>query len=79
MTEEGEYGIVRVIKGPHKGRVGLYDNDADQPGRAVVYFGIPFVEGHNLVWRKWLEPVNVAHYGLEKFKRKYPSIANMVL
>ena len=75
--EEGMYGPVRVTKGTHKGKIGYYDDDGDRPGEAVVYFGVPFLTVHNLIWLKWLESVNVKHYGLEKFKHDYPEIASI--
>ena len=79
MVREGAYGAVRVMRGLHAGRVGYYDDEADVPGQAVVYFGEPFTDGYYAIWRKWLEPVDVAHYGVERFRRKYPTIAQLVL
>ncbi len=35
----GEFGIVKIIKGPYKGRFGYYDDD---DGRAIVYLGDMF-------------------------------------
>ncbi len=40
-VQEGDYGMVEVIKGKHKGKIGYYDDVADN-GKAIVYFGKPF-------------------------------------
>jgi hypothetical protein len=40
MGQDLLYGIVKVVRGKHRGRIGLYDEDDDEnPKRAVVYFG----------------------------------------
>ena len=31
------YGVVRVLRGKHKGELVYYDNDSDAGGRAIVY------------------------------------------
>jgi hypothetical protein len=33
------YGLVLITRGYHKGRIGDYDDDADDPFRGVIYFG----------------------------------------
>ena len=75
MVAECRYGPVRVTQGRHTGKVGYYDDEGDRPGQAVVYFGVPFNSAYTIIWRKWLEPVDVTLRGLEKFKRDYPEIA----
>ncbi len=40
-VQEGDFGMVEVIKGHHKGKIGYYDDVADN-GKAIVYFGRPF-------------------------------------
>jgi hypothetical protein len=32
----GDYGPVLVLKGEHKGKVGDYDDEDDEPGQAIV-------------------------------------------
>jgi hypothetical protein len=34
-----DYGLVLITKGHHAGRIGDYDDDADDPFRGVIYFG----------------------------------------
>lgn len=40
MDRDLEYGPVAILKGPHKGRIGNYDDDER---KAVVYFGSMFL------------------------------------
>lgn len=34
-----DYGLVLITKGEHAGRIGDYDDDADDPFRGIIYFG----------------------------------------
>lgn len=36
---EGDYGLVLVMAGKHKGKIALYDDDVDG-NRVVIYFGV---------------------------------------
>ena len=54
---EIEFGIVSVVKGKHKGKVGYYDDDElDDNGKlkAVVYFGEPFESQYLFVPHNYL-------------------------
>lgn len=53
-VEVGAWGIVVALRGKYAGEVGYYDDDADQPGYCVVYFGEPFVARWAEVSRKSL-------------------------
>ncbi len=45
LDDSSSYGVVVVMKGPHKGKVGYFDDDGDS-GFAIVYVdGEPFTEG----------------------------------
>jgi hypothetical protein len=51
-AEQGDYGPVRILAGPHKDRLGYYDDDLGsdrRPGKAIVYLGEPFVSDYILV------------------------------
>jgi len=48
VIEKYEYGIVQVISGEHKGKVGFYDDDEWQPNRAIVYFERPLLGDYYL-------------------------------
>jgi hypothetical protein len=56
----GAWGTVVVTRGSHRGRIGTYDDDADDAGRnkVVVYFGDLFrCKGYYLFPRGYLSPV----------------------
>lgn len=74
----GEYGVVRVISGRHKGKIGYYDDDADAGRSAIVYFEVPFKTPHTLVPYRNLENVDVRLIGLERFKRDHPDLARVL-
>ena len=49
------YGVVAVLKGRHKGRLGYYDNDSDMGKSAIVYLdGAPVGPDYVLIFKKWL-------------------------
>lgn len=37
MIEQGNYGVVRIIKGKLSGRLGDYDDDDGEENKAIVY------------------------------------------
>src|SRR5689334_2958616 len=41
-SDDLKYGPVAILKGPHKGRIGYYDDDDI---KAIVYFGSMFLCG----------------------------------
>jgi hypothetical protein len=43
VIEPGNYGIVRVVRGTYRGRIGYYDDDAADE-RAIVYLESPAKE-----------------------------------
>jgi TIR domain len=51
-----DYGVASIKSGPHKGRIGTYDND--EGNDAVVYFGHPlFAPRYHLIPRRYLTSV----------------------
>ena len=62
-------------EGKYKGRVGYYDDDADNINFAVVYFGTPFESKYVLIRRSWLKRTAVTPLALEKWKREHPELA----
>jgi len=52
----GEYGVVAVVKGRYKGRLGYYDDEGDSWAWAVVYLdgAPPYASPYVLIYRKWL-------------------------
>jgi hypothetical protein len=54
-VERTAYGIVRVMKGRHEGRLGYYDDDASR-GVAIVYLdGAPaWGQAYECIYRSWL-------------------------
>jgi hypothetical protein len=48
------YGLVLITKGQHAGRIGDYDDDADDPFRGVIYFGgILRARGHYFIDKRY--------------------------
>jgi hypothetical protein len=78
MVEREDYGVVRVTKGPHKGRVGYYDNDSDDGRRAIVYFDTPFDTPYVLIRHSCLEPSDVPHLGLQRLETSLPHVAEQL-
>jgi hypothetical protein len=74
----GEYGPVLVLKGEHKGKVGYYDDEDDEPGRAIVYLGEPFVSDYVVIPHADLEKVDAKSIHLERWKRTYPWLARQL-
>jgi hypothetical protein len=60
--EWGEYGVVAVVKGRHKGRLGYYDDEGDSAAWAVVYLdgAPPYASPYVLIYRRWLRVVTRA-------------------
>lgn len=54
------YGVVRVLRGRHKGKLGYYDNETDDGNRGIVYFGTPLGLDYVHVWLKWLRNATAA-------------------
>jgi hypothetical protein len=71
----GDYGPVRVLNGEHKGQIGYYYDEDDDPSKAVVYLGEPFASDYVLIPHADLEKVDVESIHLEKGKRAYPWLA----
>ena len=81
-VERGDYGVVRILRGSHKGKLAYYDDDLGtdtRPGKAVVYIGEPFESDYVLIRRTDLEKVTAKHIDLERWKRKYPWLAKQLL
>jgi hypothetical protein len=80
-AERGDYGAVRILRGPHKGKLAYYDDDLgteSRPGKAVVYLGEPFESDYILVRRTDLAKVNAKSIHVERWKRKYPWLARQL-
>jgi hypothetical protein len=43
-VESGEWGMVVVKHGPHKDRIGYYDDEGYRDDYGIVYFGVPLIE-----------------------------------
>jgi hypothetical protein len=72
----GNYGLVRILSGKHKGEMGYYDNEHER-GRAIVY-----LEGSELLSADYviisfraLERIEISSLEVERFKREHPSLA----
>jgi hypothetical protein len=80
-VERGEYGVVRILKGRHKGTLAYYDDDLGtetRPGKAIVYVGEPFESDYLLLSRADLQKVSATSIEVERWKRKYPWLARWV-
>jgi hypothetical protein len=80
-VERGDYGPVRILKGPHKGKLAYYDDDLgteERPGKAIVYVGEPFESDYILIPRADLAKVIAKSIELERWKRKYPWLAKQL-
>ncbi len=62
MRKAGDihYGVVKVLRGRHLGRLGYYDDDSDDGHRAIVYFGTPLGPDNVLIWKRWLRQATAA-------------------
>ena len=67
-----DYGPVLILTGEHAGQVGYYDDESDDPGKALVYLGEPFTSNYILIPHAELEKVDVKSIHLERWKRAYP-------
>jgi hypothetical protein len=57
---ELNYGPVFIIRGRHKGRIGYYDDDADDPFRGIVTFGDYLLSrGHYLIDKRYMREVTI--------------------
>jgi hypothetical protein len=72
----GNYGLVRITAGRHKGKIGYYDNE-DERGKAIVY-----LEGSQLLSADYvsiafrsLERIEITSLNTERFKREHPGLA----
>lgn len=54
------YGVVRVLDGRHRGKLGYYDNETDDGRRAIVYFGPPLGLDFARIWLGWLRQATAA-------------------
>jgi hypothetical protein len=70
------YGVVRIIRGRHKGTIGYYDDD--EGGSAVVYLGTPFASPYVLVRHRSLEPCTEPFPPLEEWLAAHPDLAARV-
>jgi hypothetical protein len=81
-VEHGDYGPVRILKGPHKDKLGYYDDDdlgsERCPGKAIVYLGEPFESDYIVIPVADLEKVTAKHLDLERWKRKYSWLARQL-
>jgi len=81
-VERGDYGPVTILKGPHKGKLGYYDDDdlgsERRPGKAIVYLGEPFESDYIVIRHADLEKVTAKNIDLERWKRKYPWLARQL-
>lgn len=55
-VEPGRWGLVVVKHGPHKNKIGYYDDDAERNGYGIVYFDIPLISGYYSIALKRLRP-----------------------
>src|SRR5262245_56184581 len=71
-----------AVRGPHKGKLGYYDDDdlgsERRPGKAIVYLGEPFESDYIVIRRADLEKVTAKNIDLERWKRKYPWLARQL-
>lgn len=56
--EEGDYGVVFITAGKHKGKLAYYDND--EGSKAVIYLGPPFAGPYYMVSHKSLRAPTAA-------------------
>ena len=73
-VQEGDYGMVEVIKGKHKGKIGYYDDVADD-GKAIVYFGRPFESEYYRIPHSFLIKTEKRNLEIEEWVRDNPENA----
>ena len=74
MVAEGDWGPVLCLRGQYQGMVGYYDDD-DDPGCAIVYFGVPYASQAHLIDRSWLEPTGTIPPILKRWVAENPVTA----
>jgi hypothetical protein len=74
----GDYGPVLILNGAYKDQVGYYDDEDDDPRKAVVYLGEPFTSDYVVISHTDLEKVDAKSVHLEKWKRAYPWLARQL-
>ena len=65
-----------VVTGKHAGELGYYDEDHGTKG--LVYFGEPFSDDYDMVFKKWLMNVDKIHIPTEKWRLANPSLAKLL-
>jgi len=73
-VQEGDYGMVEVIKGKHTGKIGYYDDVADN-GKAIVYFGRPFESKYYRIPPSFLIKTEKRNLAIEEWVRDNPENA----
>lgn len=71
-VKKGDYGAVRILAGPYKGRVGYYDDDDGK--KAIVYLGEPFNSTIAFVLTRDLEAAS-SNAALKKWRAMNPGLA----
>jgi len=61
-VNEGDYGLVYINAGKHKGKVGLYDDD-DESGKVIVYVDRPFIDSYTVIRLSSLIPYDEKNHG----------------
>jgi hypothetical protein len=67
------YGLVRIVRGRHKGKLGYYDDDEN--GYALVYLGAPFASPIVLVRYSSLVPCDDPYPPLDDWLRMHADVA----
>ena len=73
-VQEGDFGMVEVIKGQHKGKIGYYDDVADD-GKAIVYFGRPFESKYYIISHSCLIKTEKRNLEVEEWVKDNPETA----
>jgi hypothetical protein len=72
-----QYGVVRIVRGRHRGQLGYYDDDED--GYALVYLGAPFASPLVRVRYTSLVPCDDEPFGpLDEWLLAYPGLATQL-
>jgi len=76
MIQDGDYGVVVVNAGQHKGKVGYYDDDDMKS--AIVYFDDVLEGEYFIIQRRYLDPapLGVRCPALDKFVEENPLVAH---
>jgi hypothetical protein len=77
MTQDipqGDYGLVQVMAGQHTGRMGYYDDDAQDATEAIVYVSTPFQDGYVRMPRRWLGRLTLPPAELTQWKHDHPNL-----